>query len=489
MGKAMTSLLLLTVATGAPTEESLPSAAKIAAAKLVEDFGVFRRDLEEGHPGLYRYTPKAKMDRLLDEAKGAIRRPMSAVEFLRILAPLVAAVRCGHTSLQPPADLMRQVEEELFPCQVRVIDGRVYVFRDFATVDQMLAGKEILAINGIPIQKILAAMLEAMPGDAHSATTRPYRIGHEPGFERLLYPLLGIRSPFDTTYRQDAGGAEKTARVIGLSREKIQDRLRSRSALGPTPMHSADLDFLDEGKIAVLRIYGFGGFAGTLQPLGKFIDKAFEQILDKGSMSLIIDVRNNDGGAHELAEQLFAHLVDKPFLYYQDLVLNALTFSFLPYAKPSKPIPADAVRKGPDSKYHHITQANWGTQQPRAPHFAGQVYVFMNGGSFSSTCEFLAAVRSRKRAVFIGEESGGSYSGNTSGLKYDITLPSSKLVLRLPTVGYYMAINSHQPLDRGVLPDHAVRYSIEELLEGVDKEMQLALDLAREMRPPARGAK
>jgi C-terminal processing protease CtpA/Prc len=215
-------------------------------------------------------------------------------------------------------------------------------------------------------------------------------------------------------------------------------------------------------------------------PLGKFIDRAFQRIQDRGARALVIDVRDNDGGSHELAERLFSHLADGPFRYYRDLVLNDISFSFLPHASPSTPVPADAVKRGPDGKYHHVTQANWGTQRPTPPRFGGKVYVLMNGGSFSCTCEFLAAARCRTKAVLIGEESGGAFGGNTSGLKYDVRLPNSKHVLRLPVVAYQMEVDGRQPAGRGVLPDHAARPSIEDLLGGTDGAMELALRMARE---------
>jgi C-terminal processing protease CtpA/Prc len=281
------------------------------------------------------------------------------------------------------------------------------------------------------------------------------------------------------TYRDPVTSEEKAIHARGLPRKEIQKLQRSRYGAAPSPMKAADLRFLDEGKIAVVKIHGFGGMVG-FRSLRKFIDQAFQEIHDQDSKALIIDVRDNDGGAHDVAEQVFSYLADKPFLYYRDLVLNSLTFSFLPYAKPSTPIPADAVAKWPDGKFHHVTQANWGMQQPRQPHFGGKIYVLMNGGSFSSTCEFLSATRSYTKAIFIGEESGGSYSGNTSGMKYDITLPNSKLILRVPTVGYYMAaVKDHLDLDRGILPDYPIQQSIQDLLGSEDREMKKALDLAR----------
>lgn len=52
-----------------------------------------------------------------------------------------------------------------------------------------------------------------------------------------------------------------------------------------------------------------------------------------------------------------------------------------------------------------------GIQQPSEPHSSGKVLVLMNGGSFSTTCEFRSNLPYRKRATFVGEEAGGGYYG------------------------------------------------------------------------------
>jgi len=171
--------------------------------------------------------------------------------------------------------------------------------------------------------------------------------------------------------------------------------------------------------------------------------------------------------------------VDKPFKYYDDLVLNALDFSFLKYTKMAKPIPADRVERRPNGKYSLVTHPNWGEQQPSQPTFAGTVLILINGGSFSTTSEFLSQAHFHKRATFIGEESGGGYYGNSSGAMPAVTLPNTKVLVRVPLVTYYMAVSGYKDANRGIIPDHAVRYSIEELLAGTDKELAVALDLAR----------
>ena len=83
-------------------------------------------------------------------------------------------------------------------------------------------------------------------------------------------------------------------------------------------------------------------------------------------------------------------------------------------------------------------------------------------------------------ATFIGEESGAAYGGNNSGFEPAITLPNTKLVLRIPLVAYYLDISDKYPIRRGVIPDQTVQYTIEDMISGVDKELEVALAAARE---------
>jgi hypothetical protein len=58
--------------------------------------------------------------------------------------------------------------------------------------------------------------------------------------------------------------------------------------------------------------------------------------------------------------------VDKPFKYYDDLVLNALEFSFLKDTKMAKPIAADRVERQPSGKYRLVKHPNWASSNPRS---------------------------------------------------------------------------------------------------------------------------
>jgi C-terminal processing protease CtpA/Prc len=243
---------------------------------------------------------------------------------------------------------------------------------------------------------------------------------------------------------------------------------------------AAELQFLDAGTLAVMKIREFQEFIDTrrTQKLADFFQESFDAMHKRDTKALILDVRNNGGGEDELGKLLLSYLLDKPFKYYDELVANAREFAFRQYTELPK-IPDYAVERRPDGKYHARTHPNLGIQQPRKPTFAGKVFILMNGHSFSTTAEFLSLAHHHHRAEFIGEEAGGAYQGNTSGVVVAVTLPNTKLIVYVPLVAYYLAVDGSKRAAHGVLPDHLVRYHVNELLESTDKELALALKLAR----------
>src|SRR5262249_17833046 len=160
---------------------------------------------------------------------------------------------------------------------------------------------------------------------------------------------------------------------------------------------------------------------------------------------------------------------------------------FRRYTTHKQSLPAKMMERQPNGKYRLVKHPNWGTQQPSKPTFTGKVYILINGVSFSTTSEFLSHAHARKRATFIGEESGGGYYGNTSGPGAVLTLPNTKLQAYVPLMTYYMAVRDYKEASHGVVPDYPVKYTIDELREGKDKELELALQLARNVKTRASG--
>jgi hypothetical protein len=336
-----------------------------------------------------------------------------------------------------------------------------------------MAGGEILSINGMAAPKILSDMLAATPGDGNIQTSRARGIGIRGGFPTLLHTLIGMTGPYEVAWR-DGAGKDRKSTLTGITGTQRRERVKPPER-GPD---NGTLNFHDDGRIAVLKIYGFGGNAKG-DPLSVFFTKSFAEMQEKKSRALIIDLRDNGGGSDALGKQLLAHLLDAPFQYYESLIVNALDFSFRKYTSQTRGFPEVDFQKRPDGKYQLLKHPNWGMQQPAKPPFAGKVFVLINGASFSASCEFASNFHFRKRGVFIGEESGGGYYGNTSGGTAQVTLPNSKVITNVPLLTYTMAVSGYPQADRSVMPEHPVRYTIQDLIAGTDKEMPVALELAR----------
>ena len=107
--------------------------------------------------------------------------------------------------------------------------------------------------------------------------------------------------------------------------------------------------------------------------------------------------------------------------------------------------------------------------------------MLIDGGSFSTTADVAAVLRGLRRATFVGEETGGAYEGNTSGLDAQVVLPASGLRYRVQMFGY---VNAVPPAERGrgTVPDEVVPTRIADLLRGEDPAMARALVLAKRGR-------
>jgi C-terminal processing protease CtpA/Prc len=476
---AVAACLQSTLALAQGTERE-KSSTMFTPQQLVEDFRIARKALEEGHPGVYRYVTKAKLDRQFDAAEKKLDHPMDAYGFFRVLAPTVAAIECGHTGVNLPV-----TEQDLFhksvlalPLQITFIGKKVFIFRDYAHEDGALAGSELLAINGTRIDKIVASLLAVVPADGEIPTSRRRHVSRL--FSHGLSLLLGLNAPYAVTYRQ--AGKERTVTLAGMKLSAIEEVTKAKYPQDDRNLdHSADLTYFDENKIAVMTIYGFGGFADKEQkkPLNVFLDEAFAQFQQQRTQALILDLRNNGGGEDALGKQLFSYLTDQPFTYYNDLVLNAREFDFMRYARSPLAVPEGMVQKRQDGRFRVTDHPNWGLQQPGKPMFTGKVFVVMNGDSFSTTCEFLSMAHFHHRAVFVGEEAGGGYYGNTSGITRMLTLPNTNVSIRVPFIKYVMAVSGYRYPKRGVMPDYPVQPTITDKLTGRDPEMVVALALAR----------
>ncbi|PWV47761.1 S41 family peptidase [Chitinophaga sp. S165] len=200
------------------------------------------------------------------------------------------------------------------------------------------------------------------------------------------------------------------------------------------------MEKIREGATAILTIKSFDPDlleSRYKQDFTHVIDSVFTVLKHSQTTSLILDLRNNQGGEFEPGRYLLSYLLADTARY----LLN-----------------------GEESRLI----------QPETNHFTGKLFVLINGGSFSNTAIVSACLERDKRAVFIGEETGGNkhvISGNPT----EILLPATHIRCFISTTTYLITNGNND--GHGVLPTYPVPPSITDILTGRDASMDLALEL------------
>jgi C-terminal processing protease CtpA/Prc len=237
-----------------------------------------------------------------------------------------------------------------------------------------------------------------------------------------------------------------------------------------------------ENDIAYLRISSFLKFHRNdfKQDFNSLYDSIFKQLNGKNTKNLILDLRNNEGG-DGTGEKLITYLMTKPYKHY-----DYTEEKFIGY-----PPVVDYLENGKDLLFIDslVYQTSFGmyrlkeeyfnnlykTQQPHKDNYKGQIHVLINGASGSMASVVASFLKANERAVFIGEESGGTMEGNTSDAFARLQLPNTKIRVEVPLT---KKINNVDFIKgRGVFPDYFVTPKIEDIVRGVDTELNFTLDL------------
>ncbi len=464
-------------------QADLPSAAfdpqkTYPAEALRADLKVLWDILEEGHGGFDRYTPKDALKKSFDAVESGLTGPLTELDFYARLLPLVAEIKDGHTrlTLSPGAGAYLDSRPILLPFGLRFLGNKAYVTRDLSPDRGVGDGAELLAVEGRPVREILAALLALVPSDAGIGTAKLRRLESPGAFGRLFALRFGRRESFRVRFRPFKAENDREMTFPGLTTLDFSRVLRERYPATLERRPNYELTF--DGPAAVLTVRQFGDDPDKSRPrFPDFLTASFRELEEKKTPGLVIDLRGNGGGMDEYGKFLFAHIMDRPFLYYWALETRKDRYDLFRYTGESAKDAEELARplsKNSRGWFDVLGHPNRGLQATRKPHFSGRVAILVDGGSFSATGETTSAFHYYKKAVFFGEECGSGYYGNTSGFMVTATLPNSRIQVRVPLVLYKMAVDGY-PKDRGIVPDFPVTPTIGDLLAGRDVVMDRAL--------------
>ena len=446
--------------------------------ELRADLEVLWAVLEEGHGGLDRYTPVDALKKSWEAIRSGLSGPLTEFDLYTRLLPFIAEIKDGHTrlALSSAAAAYLDARPIHFPFGLRLLGDRAYISMDLSPDPSVREGAELLAIDGRPFRDILPSLLRLVPADAGIRTARMRRLEQLEAFGRLLALRYGPRDSFRIRVRPFGGREIKELTVPGIAAAVLGRLLRERYPAMAELRRNYELSF--RGSTAIMTIRQFGDDPDKTRPrFGEFLGGAFRSLEEKQTPGLIIDLRDNGGGFDEYAKHLFAHVMDRPFLYYWALETKKDRYDLFRYTDET-PAAAEELarplRRNARGWFDVMGHPNRGLQAPQKPTFTGRVAILIDGGSFSATGETSSAFHYYKKAAFFGEECGAGYYGNTSGFMVAVTLPHSRLQVRIPLCRYTMSVEGY-PKDRGLVPDFPVAPTIEDLVAGRDVVLERAL--------------
>lgn len=453
---------------------------KYAPAQLQYDFIIFRWLLEKIHPGLDWYTPKARLDHLMDSTYALLDSDsLTERAFYQLLSPIVAQIHCGHTILDP--SYFYQDLGKRFPLDLKFIEGKAYLRYNYMEDQEVPLGSEVLSINGQAMPELIQELFRHIPSDATHPAGKYATLDED--FQNY-YDLL-IAQP--DTFVLECIHMESKEKIILKIPALDSDKLRSynKRYLDDLMDHKTlDLKILPEAQTAILEINSFYpiDIKFERQRFDKYIKKAFAQIRSEKVQSLIIDLRRNGGGEMLYVNELFSYIAQKPYQFLDRVEVST-----------NKEVSLASLRELSKLKVHnprHVAETDSGTyivkaqyynflekQKPKKYPFAGDVYVLISHKSFSAGSFFATLAYAENRAVFVGEESGGGAYGLNGGDFIDIALPNTNLLIEIPVEKWVKEIPNYPDSKRGIIPQHIVRNTIDDLLTGKDRVLEYTLDL------------
>lgn len=411
------------------------------AAALHQDLDAMLSAIRTNHPRPNAWRTPAELERETARVERDLVDGTTRLQALRLLAPLVAGMRCGHSRLTLPAGTLGLLARggRFLPLGIRFVGSRAFVVQHYGRVPDVPLGSEVISMNGLDVAEIRARLLASLssdgPGDAYAS----FRINQL--FFFYYWTLVDQSKTFRVRCRV-TGNGPVVERVVA-SRPALQvaeSCFRQNPGTDPRrPLFPIEGHVADSGRVAYLRVptFGVGAARGYAEALHDF----FANVKKAGAENLVIDVRGNGGGPSVIAVELLRYLVAEPFVFL---------------AEPADP----SVASLPVFRaYARLLRPH------RSPHFDGSLYCLIDGGSFSTTGHFIAALKAHREVVLVGEESGGGASCTDNGTV--VELPHTGLRLRVARTVFRVPVDGADAAG-GIAPDVTIHASVEDLVAGRD---------------------
>jgi len=467
----------------------------IPAKDLQQDFDILQKALKTLHPGLYRYRDSLAMELYFDQLQTRLNQELDRKQAYRYISQFLAEIQCGHTYAnfwnQPKA-----VQEELFllpdklPFTFRIIDRRMVVKEDATQENVLPPVTEILEINDVPVSVILDSLMTVIKSDGANDGNRLKALevegyGEFEAFD-IYFPLFFGPNAENNTYslaiQTIYDDEPEVVTVQAITREQRKAILSKRNVPIPDTYDELWEFKLLNDQLAYLYLGTFVTWKMEMD-WKKFLKGVFKRIRQNQVAHLILDIRGNEGGMLEVAEEVTRYLIQNPIAvesYKSLLRYEQIPDELDPYLSTWDDSFKD--RRGKvnylgDGFYALKEKSGTQTISPYSKPFTGKTYLVIDPANSSATFIMAQLYKKYDIATLVGQETGGNLMGTNGGQLFFLTLPHSQIEVDIPLIGYYP--HTAQP-NRGLMPDRSVTTTLEDVIKGIDKDLGAATKLIGE---------
>lgn len=470
-----------------PAEE--PPLRTLTAAEARADLVVMREALQTIHPGLYRRTAKAEIDRAFDALDAHVANGITDVELYRQISLLLAMIRCTHTKADQIGAMQqwRDTHASHLPLRFRLIEGRMIVVSSDPSQTPLRRGAEVLTINGRPVAELVSTLGAYIPIDGQTEASRAAHLADDgdlmgAGFDHFYPYLFGFPARFDLTLRDGDGTGQRTVSLSPITFRAWTKLASDGPVYRQDFSNSVSWKMLDS-KTGYLRIDTFVNYRKPVDAAAVYA-RAIGDLRNAGAQALVLDLRENSGGSNDASLALIDALAAAPYTYQRAMRYRAVRYGNLPHYISSwgdrealfNP-PLDRFTQSADGWFDlrpELAPEELQQRQPTARRFEGPVTVLSGPANASGATMVIAKLRDMDRVTVLGEPSGGSADGPTAGTILNVKLPKSGISVRIPLVFNQMEVDRFDP-DGGIVPDVPVLMTIADFRAGRDRQVEHAL--------------